>query len=239
MKRTTHPTCRGGFTLMETVIAIGVLAVLLTAFLAVFTPAAQGIRRAISAEDADRLAFALERELVTVRDGDGDYPTGFDKAFEWIAGADDDPLLIYQFRADPSDPESPKLGINGVAGEDFIVVPVIRRASEISAAADEIKALEGKIFAVLIDQLVFDGGQLVVRDLPGSGNLLEPGNPDNSHNNPAAYPEAYIAFSASFYRVPNSSVSYIQNKLSEKLEEWKAPDTKTKPIFSRNLAVRR
>lgn len=239
MKRNTHPTRRGGFTLMETVIAIGVLAVLLTAFLAVFTPAAQGIRKAISAEDADRLAFALERELVTVRDGDGDYPTGFDKAFEWIAGADDDPLLIYQFRADPNDPDQPVVAINGVAGEDFIVIPVVRRASEISAAAEEIKALEGKIFAVLVDQLVFDGGQLVVRDLPGSGQLRDPGNPDTSHDDPAAYPEAYVAFSASFYRVPNSSVSYIQDKLSDKLEEWKNGTSQTKPIFSRNLAVRR
>jgi type II secretory pathway pseudopilin PulG len=39
---------RAAFTLTETVIAIGVLAVVLTGFIAVFTPAAQGIRRAIS-----------------------------------------------------------------------------------------------------------------------------------------------------------------------------------------------
>ena len=67
MKWTTHPTCRGGFTLMETVIAIGVLAVLLTAFLAVFTPAAQGIRKAISAEDADRLALVAGTSSGTSR----------------------------------------------------------------------------------------------------------------------------------------------------------------------------
>jgi prepilin-type N-terminal cleavage/methylation domain-containing protein len=238
MKRTTHSNSRGGFTLMETVIAIGVLAVLLTAFLAVFTPAAQGIRKAISAEDADRLAFALERELVTVGDADGDYATGFDKAFEWIADADEDPLLIYQFRADPSNPDQPVVAIDGVAGEDFIVVPVVRRASNIAAAADELKALEGRIFAVLIDQLVFDGGELVARDLPGSGQLREPGNADGTHDSAATYPEAYIAFSASFYRVPNSSVGYIQgDKLKEKLDEWKAGSAS--PIFSRNLAVRR
>lgn len=238
MKRTTHTHSRGGFTLMETVIAIGVLAVLLTAFLAVFTPAAQGIRKAISAEDADRLAFALERELVTVRDSDDDYATGFDKAFDWIAGADDDPLLIYQFRADPSDPDQPVVAIDGIAGEDFIVVPVVRRASEINASADELKALEGRIFAVLIDQLVFKDGGLVAEELPGGDELFDP-NPPNDTYDDQTYPEAYIAFSASFYRVPNSSPNYIQNKLSEKLDEWKDPATKSKPIFSRNLAVRR
>lgn len=147
------------------------------------------------------------------------------------------PLLIYQFRADPSDPEQPVVAIDGIAGEDFIVVPVVRRASEIAAAADELKALEGRIFAVLVDQLVFDGGELEARDLPGSGQLREPGNADSTHDSPTTYPEAYIAFSASFYRVPNSSANYIQNKLSEKLDEWKAGSAS--PIFSRNLAVRR
>ena len=54
MKTPSHPydlpklRSVGAFTLMETVIAIGVLAVLLTGFMAVFTPAAQGIRRSIS-----------------------------------------------------------------------------------------------------------------------------------------------------------------------------------------------
>ncbi|MCP5533718.1 MAG: prepilin-type N-terminal cleavage/methylation domain-containing protein, partial [Akkermansiaceae bacterium] len=38
---------RRGFTLLETVIAIGVLAVLLTGFILVFAPAAAGIKKAI------------------------------------------------------------------------------------------------------------------------------------------------------------------------------------------------
>jgi prepilin-type N-terminal cleavage/methylation domain-containing protein len=76
---------RRGFTLMETVIAIGVLALLLTAFLAVFGPATTGLRKAISVQEADRLAAALERELVTLRPGtSSDYKTGFDKAYQWI-----------------------------------------------------------------------------------------------------------------------------------------------------------
>ena len=60
---------RHGFTLMETVIAIGVVAVLLTTFLAVFGPASAGIRRALSAQEAGRLTNSLERELSSLRRG--------------------------------------------------------------------------------------------------------------------------------------------------------------------------
>ena len=54
---------RRGFTLMETVIAIGVLALLLTAFLAVFGPATSGLRKAISIQEADRLAARIIQSL--------------------------------------------------------------------------------------------------------------------------------------------------------------------------------
>jgi prepilin-type N-terminal cleavage/methylation domain-containing protein len=39
-----------GFTLLETVIAIGVLAVLLTGFIIVFAPAAEGIKKSINVQ---------------------------------------------------------------------------------------------------------------------------------------------------------------------------------------------
>ena len=94
-----------GFTLMETVIAIGVLAVLITAFLAVFGPATQGIRRAINVQDADRLVATLEKEMGILRPGEsggGTWNTAFDKAFDWIRDAGKDELImLYQYRGDP------------------------------------------------------------------------------------------------------------------------------------------
>ena len=50
---------------MESVIAIGVVAILLTTFLAVFGPATQGIRRASSTQEADRLAATLRVPVET------------------------------------------------------------------------------------------------------------------------------------------------------------------------------
>ena len=87
-----------GFTVFETVIAIGVLAVLLTGFMVVFTPAAEGIRKSINVQQADRMASTLEQELVTLRSEP--FTTGFNKAFTWIENKnkDKDALLVYQYR---------------------------------------------------------------------------------------------------------------------------------------------
>lgn len=99
-----------GFTLVETVIAMGIITIMITAFLAAFGPAVQGIRKSISAKEANRLATSLEYELTILRfDEAGNsgeiYTTPFEKAFEWIkesGGVDkDQSVLLYQYRGDP------------------------------------------------------------------------------------------------------------------------------------------
>ncbi|MGC4017251.1 MAG: prepilin-type N-terminal cleavage/methylation domain-containing protein [Luteolibacter sp.] len=148
---TTSTTSRRGFTLMETVIAIGVLAVLLTAFLTVFGPATAGIRRAISAQEADRLASTLEKELGTLRANEkyttsgagAATATAFDKAFDWIKEAkktgtkpSDGTILVYQYRADPTkmrDDGSLAAYTNassGLAGSDYVIQAAVRRRKE-------------------------------------------------------------------------------------------------------------
>jgi prepilin-type N-terminal cleavage/methylation domain-containing protein len=52
-----------GFTLVETVIAMGIIAVMITAFLAAFAPAVTSIRKSISSKDVNRLASTLEYEM--------------------------------------------------------------------------------------------------------------------------------------------------------------------------------
>jgi len=228
-----------GFTLMETVIAIGVLAVLLTAFLAVFAPAAQGIRKAISVQEADRLAYTLERELVTLRSGDSeDYKTGFEKAYQWIIDSNDvsKALLIYQYRGNPSQlrPDGtmePFTG-SGVAGQDFIVQPVVR-AKDSPDLEDDLKSIEGRVYTVQMTQLVFSGGQL---QKGTAGEIVDPSPGDGDSGGGSGvdgYPEAVIAFAAEFYAVPNSSYSYISTKMNS------STFADAKPIFTRNLAVRR
>ncbi|MBB5352602.1 prepilin-type N-terminal cleavage/methylation domain-containing protein [Haloferula luteola] len=236
MKNLGYRASGRGFTLMETVIAIGVLAVLLTAFLAVFGPAAQGIRRAVSVQDADRLAYALEKELVTLRTGSGDsYTTGFEKAYNWIKESTEEPLLIYQYKGNPESIRDdgtmePYTDQNGTAGEDFIVQPVVRRRGD-PEMEEELRAIEGRVFTAKLTQLVFNGESWVKGE---AGDIVDP-TPDDgdasSGSGVESYPEAVIAFSAEFYAVPNNSYEYISSRLNV--------DNLTNPIFVRNLAVRR
>lgn len=234
-----HSTLRAAaFTLTETVIAIGVLAVLLTGFIAVFTPAAQGIRRAINSEQADRLATTLEMEMITLRKGQHtpEPATGFDKAFKWMQEGDsaDTAVFVYQYRGNPSSirvdgTPTPAPTIDGEPGKDYIVQSIARRLDD-AEFVNDIKAIEGSVFFVKLTQLVEDEGERV---------LGTPGEIKSADDTVAAtapeYKEAVIAFTAEFHSIPTKTIAYLK---SPAFAARFGDDTK-KPIFTRNLAVRR
>ena len=238
-----NPNSRShGFTLLETVIAIGVLSVLLTGFIVVFTPAADGIRKSINIQQADRLASTLEQELVTIRNPEAGITTGFDKAFNRISGssAAATGLVVYQYRgkknslrASDKTPE-PLVSANDnkekIPGENYTVVSVMRRLNDPEFTAD-LPAIEGSVYLVKCTQLVFGGGQLA----PGTpGKIVDPaGVEPGAVANSAAYKDAVIAFTADFYMMPAKSAGYFTATLPGKFAGL------NKPVFSRNLAVRR
>jgi len=231
---------RRGFTLIETVIAIGVLAVLLTGFIIVFTPAADGIRKTISTQQADRLTSALEQELVTLRGSTEttEFKTGFNKAYTFIkeSNAATEALLVYQYRGDleaerRSDGSlEPKSSIDGkLPGEDYLVVPMARRLSD-AIFIEDLAAVEGPVYLVKPTQLIYDANQLV---------LGEPGQIKNPKDGSAAatadaYAEAVIAFAAEFHPMPTNAAGYFTGpEFAKKFAKAKTP------VFTRNLAVRR
>lgn len=230
-----------GFTLMETVIAIGVLAVLLTGFIAVFTPAAQGIRRSISSQQADRLTSTLERELVTLRSGQNPAAatTGFEKGFTWIKESNvaANAIFVYQYRGDPSSiradgTPTPMAIISGQPGEDYIVQSMARRVDDLEFAND-LTAIEGAIFFVKPTQLVSQGDEMVLSTTPGQISYLEDGAQVVAAD-ANAYKDAVIAFSAEFHSVPTKAISYLTGTaFATRFANAK------KPIFTRNLAIRR
>lgn len=236
----TRPSSRtSGFTLLETVIAIGVLAVLLTAFMYAFGPAMSGIRRSINIQEADRLASTLESELVTLRSGQqsADIKTGFDKSFQWIKQASDplNALFVYQYRGDPSKHRSdstlePVTRTGGVAGKDYIVQPMVRRLSDPLFSKD-LDALEGPVFFIKCTQLVYNKGEGLIAGTPGAINDPQDGTPVAT---PDEYKEAVIAFAAEFYSMPANTESYFTGPDFKKRFK-----TVKNPIFTRNLAVRR
>ena len=229
---------RHGFTLLETVIAIGVLAVLLTGFMVVFAPAADGIRKSINVQQADRMASALEQELVTLRNKD--FPTGFNKAFDWIQKSNvavpTDALLVYQYRGkisslrtDDNTPTPEPVLKDKLPGQDYVVVPMVRRKSD-PKLAEDLAAVEGAVYLVKCTQLIFSGGQLIA----GTVGAIKDPKGGAVTASAEVYPEAVIAFSAEFHMLPAKTASYISGSaFTTKFGNVK------NPVFTRNLAVRR
>ena len=229
-----HP--RRGFSLIETVIAIGVLAVLLTGFMIVFAPAAAGIRRAISIQEADRLASTLEQELVTSR---GSQPKpGFNKAFDWLkdSNSPQTALLIYQYRGSLSGkradgtPDPVPDAAGKLAGKDYAVQSMVRRKDDPEFLKD-LNALEGGVYLVKCRQLVYNAqGELI----PGTAGQIRDPKPEGASATGAdQYPDAVIAFAAEFYALPGRSEGYFGTPFTTFFNK------PNKPVFTRNLAVRR
>lgn len=241
----TRPSSRkGGFTLLETVIAIGVLAVLLTGFMYVFGPAAAGIKKAIKVQEADRLVSTLEQELVTLRgtSEQTNFKTGFNKAFEQIKGSNTSStaLLIYQYRGDLSKarrtdgtPE-PLVDAKGkVPGQDYTLQTMIRLRTDAKfsdTTNGDIKAIEGGVYYVKCTQLIFKNGELVL----GTINQIADPKTGTVTATSDAYPEAVIAFKADFYALTSKNATTFDTTLNKAFAK-----TDAKPMFSRNLAVRR
>lgn len=225
---------------METVIAIGVLVVLLTGFLAVFTPATLGIRRSISSQQANRLTTTLERELVTLRTGQSPTTakTGFDKAFDWIQKSNTaaTAVLVYQYRGDTSTLRAdgtpqPLDNISGQPGTDYIIQSMARRIDD-PLLPDDLEAIDGAIFYVKTRQLVYSGNEMI---LGQAGEIRNPNKIDDPIiATPDTYPAAVIAFSAEFYSLPTKSEDFIKGPgFTKRFTNAK------NPVFTRNLAIRR
>lgn len=115
---------------------MGIITIMITAFLAAFGPAVQGIRKSMSSKEANRLASTLEYELSVLRaDETATHPTAFAKAYSWIKGSagnnQDDFVLIYQYRGDPDSVRddgtlNPYTENDGIPGKDYVLQSVAR-----------------------------------------------------------------------------------------------------------------
>lgn len=246
-----------GFTLVETVIAMGIITIMITAFLAAFGPAVQGIRKSISSKEASRLSSTLEYELsilspTDVTDG---YQTSFEKAFEWIEGSGgttkDEMILLYQYRGDPNVAQNddgtlqPFSDPKGIPGEDYVLQSVVRRFDNPYVKLElQPAVVEGRVFYVRMAQMVYTDDGLTLGGENGAGGglgkIVDPNDPYSQALDSAAYPEAAIALQARFYTLKSSIYPYVNGgfKLDDDNNDGN-PDATGKPIFVRNIAVRR
>ena len=232
-----------GFSLIETVIAIGVVAVLLSGFLIVFAPAAAGIKDSINSKAATRLVNTLEQELVSLRGADQvtAFGTGFNKAYDYIkesAGADpNNAILVYKYRASLSanrasdgTPEPVNDVDNLSPGEDYVVRNMMRRKGDPEFTLD-IPAIDGPVYLVKCTQLILsNAGQL---EPATAGQIANAADPATAVATPDEYNHAVVAFVADFYSLPSRGAAFFSSQFDAIF-----PDVK-RPTFSRNLAVRR
>ncbi len=255
MKAFSHKTTKAfpvqparGFSLIETVIAIGVVAVLLSGFLIVFAPAAKGIKDSINSKSAARLVNTLEQELVSLRGAaqTTEFSTGFDKAFEYIKDSNQagTAILVYKYRASLSvnrasdgTPEPVASLNNQIPGQDYVVRNMMRRVGDPEFTLD-IPAIEGPVYVVKCTQLVNNATGELVNGTPGEiSNADDPLTTQDEStqqaNNSGEYNRAVIPFVADFYSLPSRSTGFFSSQFGTLFPNL------SRPAFSRNLAVRR
>lgn len=233
---------RNGFTLMETLLSITVVAILLTSFLAVFGPATNSIRQAISVDDADRLSSALEKELSTLNEDETtQFDTAFDKAFEWISNSNSlsSAIVLFNYRGDTTQITNgklePYLDTNGSPGQDYRVQSAIRRLDGSNNDLEDLmEAVEGRVFLVRMRQLVRDSSGALTTSSSGSGIVDSEGT---SASSAEEFEDAAIAFQGDFYLLPANSFQYLNGPLSAGGDDFDS--VLGSPLFSRSMAVRR
>ncbi|MEM9280560.1 MAG: prepilin-type N-terminal cleavage/methylation domain-containing protein [Verrucomicrobiota bacterium] len=232
-----------GFTLAEVVIALGVVATLLTAFVVVFVYASDRIRETVDSFEADRLAAALERELSILREDEADEETrtAFAKAYRWIesSGAGEGSIiLVYNYEGDPGivreDGSLTPVSDTETDGEGFVVTPAVQFVGG-GGLSDEIRreleVASGPVFCVKLTQLVYDDTGKLIQGGSGIAFPFPDQEPIPGAENPSdAFPEPVIAVQADFYRLPTNSPDYISGLDTEEL---------LRPEFSRLIGIRR
>ena len=231
-----------GFTLMETLLSITVVAILLTSFLAVFGPATNSIRQAVSIQDADRLASALEKELRTLNEDEiNTFDTAFDKAFEWISNSNtlSSSIVLFNYRGDTSQITDgkfePYLNTDGSPGQDYLVQSVVRRLDGSNNDLEQLmEAVEGRVFLVRMRQLVPDANGGLTTASAGSGIVDSEGATAASSQD---FQDAAIAFQGDFYLLPANTFQYLTGPLTAGGADFDS--VLGNPLFTRSMAVRR
>lgn len=248
MKKITLSTRRGGFTLVETLLAIGLVGVLLSLFLVVFVPARGMIRQALARQEAERITTVLRTELNTLRGNQQASQTAqistptslitpFDKAFYWMQKCDKPgtAIVIFSYRADTReglrpDGTYPALPANQNQPNGHSQLVTIACPMDDPVHSKEIKDAVGNVFVVRMTELEQQpNGSFKVASKPGTIKGAQ--SPERfiieENNNLRG---AIVYYRADFYIMAPPNPARYKNK------PWKRLG---RPAFSANLTFRR
>jgi len=233
-----------GFSLVEVIIAIGIVALLLTGFLGVFGSAQRTINKSLGVKEANMLKNSLETEMSTLRENEISAPTSYEsafhKAFSMIENstAEANAILIYQYKAKLiDDDDKPNDGIlpafdgdDGIQGKTYITQVAVRiKGVNNDLIEKELanKSVVGNVYAVRLIQLIKNPDGDLILGTPGEIKS-EAGSATN-HND---YDKAVIAFQAEFFRLPSNAFGFVNST------SWDF-NTMGNPVAVVNMAVRR
>ncbi len=252
---------KSGFTLVETVLAIGLIGVLIVLFVAMFYPSRKTIQAALTIQEADRLVNALTDELSIVRkpelapanakiSSQTRYVSAFDKAYYWMQQTErpGTTILIYSYRGDLEKPKREDGSLPLFEGQEYLpgknsVLVTTACLATNKSRLEDLRSAVGTIFAVRMSQIVIDENKsefkYVVSDVPG-----QIGNPYMRQTR-IKKPEEYM-YDPKNRDQPSwgAGVMYkaeffqVQLQDPEMLKNMNWEQLKT-PAFSRNLIFRR
>ena len=247
--KTSRSPKRKGFTIIETLIAIGVIGVLLSIFLTLFVPAKSMVRAALTRQESEKLTSVLRAELDTLRphetasanakrSTDKEYISAFDKAFYWFSKSrkPSSALVIFSYRADTSKPlrkngSYPALRGNRNIPSNNGQIMTVACSMDDGSFKNEIRNSIGPVFIVKMTQLVpQNNGDFKLSNKPGFiEQARTPGEFASAEN--AALPwGAIVYYRAEFYQMsPPDPARYSTRK-------WEGMG---KPLFSANMSFRR
>lgn len=239
----------GGFTLMETLLAVALVGVLVSIFLTVFVPARGMVQQALTKQEAERVTGILRAELGTIRpneragaqaktSSDGKYLTPFDKGFYWLQKSKrpSTSIVIFSYRADTSKPARedgsfpPVKAAKAVPGKNSQLVTVVCPMDD-RHHKNDIKEAVGPVFVVKMSQLI-DKNNGTFELSPNPGVIAQANRPEeyfSSDDKGQAYGGA-VFYRADFYQMlPPNPARYRDRS-------WRRMG---RPLFSANMSFHR
>lgn len=253
MKNKTKICRCGGFTLMETLLAVALVGILVSLFLTVFVPARGMVQQALTKQESERVTGTLRAEMGTLRPDErvsgnekkssaNKYLSPFDKSFYWMLKSKkpSSSIVIFSYRADTSarprrDGSYPAVPANkNVPGKNTQLVSIACPMDD-PIHKNDIKDAVGPVFIVKMTQLVPGAkGKDSDYKLAGSPGVIQGGSSpeayfSSSQERGASY-GGTVFFRADFY------LMYPPNPARYKNRSWKRMG---RPLFSANMSFHR
>lgn len=248
MKKNLMKGRLGGFTLMETLLAVALVGLLVSIFLTVFVPARGMVQQALTKQESERITGILRAELATLhaheqaeagakRSSANKYLSTFDKGFYWLLKSKrpSTSIVIFSYRADTA--KSPRQDgsypsvppTRAVPGKNSQLVTVACPMND-PIHKNDIKDAVGPVFVVKMTQLLpTNNGEYSLVGTPGT--IKGASSPENyfSTKENDTWGGA-IFYRADFYLMSPPNPARYRNRSWAKMG---------RPLFSSNLSFRR